>query len=1845
MNDFTRLTRPEQSQVKIDPTPKECLADGFNYPSFRLLNKQGRVKLSPKAFDIQPTTSYRLLAVANSRGWFSAVVDSTLIFSPLDDLRSTLKTAKEGNEETFSPKRRISTPGKATLIVLACNDTRLFVGLEQGQLLVYDTTTLFSPGSENVTPLHAINAQSGPIIQILPNPGTETGLVEMVAVVRGDGTVQLVNMELEPQGGWVGSDADSAPVAVACGDIMTFATTNKTTSHKHIPPTAVPPLVSLNWLSPGHTFRTSYAPAASSTATYFAPTHPFSTPDRLTQQAFTLPLPKWDEDNSSAESKNLLIVGDKSSVDIEILGSVGSQWYQHLPLDDSMEDTVLLSLEVDLTDFTTNSSTGAREPGAPGWYIDHSKPYLGMVTESSPVPASALSQTSTFGTASPPPTSAFGQASAFGQQRFGKQPSTSAFGQPSTFGASSFGQQPASVFDQASTTSAFGQTTSPTAFGSTNQASAFGAPSAIPSPFGQPQSGSAFGQASQPTSAFGSAKPAATSAFGGGNSAFGSGSSGAFGTPATGAFGGGASAGGFGAFSGTSNTTSAFGQTGFGFGTPSASSTPPAPSTASPPSAPDISREASMSDSAPSFGGLSFGLGESNDGPSKSNKPGIFGTLSPPPTATAASSAFGGTMKPAAGFGAFSNLQTTQTPAISNEPAKLSTAPSSAFGSTTSTPSAFSQSSFGQSSFGKPAFGQSAFGQSSFGKPAVPVTTTPTTGGFGAFASAAPTAFGGATTSIPSSGGFGSFAATAKPSDTSAPSASPFSASTPEKSKSAFGGGSTFGGGSAFGGGTPSGGSAFVTQNSTPKTPVPIPSSPSPSPDSSPRPKPSIVSDSESPPHPSLFGQKSTSSGTAFKPATGFGAFGSDTTPTTSPFFKAAETKTPPPVSVFSKPATPTTPTPSAPSATSALGGVKSAFTPASPSPAPTKTPTSGGGFGAFAGPKKSFDPVKPTASPPGATPSAEVDKEKTKPPVSVFTSAPTTPAKDQAKDESVNEAKTPISVFPSAKKEAPSSPTEKPITLSGEPSFGSLSQTSDTGGGSKSGSSDGSLSSDEDDADGDYQPPPEDEESDSDGQSFLSSGKYPGEHSEDGSSPEPTTIPLPPSRSPSATPQPEIPNIHISPSSTPSDSPGPSSPSGLPTIKEESTTPPGTPVKESPSYFGKTTPPPQPSASPTASTPFGLGLGRPSTRPTRSSPLANEEESSNSKSTSELPQKPPVSPRPRFTVLPMPPDSPTKPEAEKPKEPVLKPTTRPLTPPLSASMAVPSPIAPSSTLNSLFATPSATTVPPPVPPAPTFNSFFGGMQPPSLFGTPQGNNSKAATSPAPTSAPPSTPNIFGPNKAFGSTTPPVTPPTPPRFSFGNNPSPGTSATPGTPAGTGFGLGPFGYKGAPASLFGPPTPPSGAPTPPLFPSKPAAPPELTMEEGMQKECALLVVGLDRELEDLRLLAQEASRRRAELGKSAGGSRHKADLGDVTKWGLADTAQFGQVLQQYQQDLETLKELREKQSHALRSLQSNMLKAGTRREEISRFNKAKDDNEFAKMLKARTLGPEHLETQTQLRRNIRAMRDRIEKLEEHLKTSKKKLSQLNSGKPGLRAPSLDTINRTYRNIDLAIHHQSDEVHKLSIRISKLNLSSSQALTTTNTRTTRDPRLPDPISRRPYNVTPHVAITTAAALNAERSAHKLKRALLSVRKEPLLNVRAATAPAPPAAFNTPQKALPGFGVGFATPPGPLFPKTPEVVNTPNWTLPEDNFHPSTPPSGRRGAGAVKKHQSVPLKRTPGGTASPTAPPTFNWGPLPTFDKAPATSMVEAIKLTPPSKPAAAQAPAPPQPSAFFGFGRKA
>ncbi|KAF8969236.1 hypothetical protein BDZ97DRAFT_1796720 [Flammula alnicola] len=2005
MNEFAPLTRPVQSQVVIDSVAEECPSEGFNYPNFRQLNKHARLYLS-KPLDLSPSISYNLLDVANSKGWFVAVVQSSsgsdLIFSTLKDLRSAFSSAKEDPESLFTPKRTVSIPSKANIVKFACRDTRLLVGQDNGSMLVYDTSSLFTEGTEDVHPLTSTHIQTTYLRQIVPNPGTEPGLSELVAVVA-NGKVQLLNIQLEPQGGWAATDLMTQPIAVAwspkgkhiaiglqTGDILTYSLTNKSTPHKHIPPTANAILVSLNWLGPSHTFRTSYAgqgdspsqqhiitlDTKTSTATYFSPDHPFPSADRTHQNAYTLSLPKWDADSASNdENKSLTIVGDVSSVDLEVLGNIGNSWYRQsqenqlsLPLDSSMDDTILLALESDLTD----SSTAApimyaylNDGSLQGWHLEHTKPYLGMITPSA---LSSTSQTPAQTQESEQDTDMGGQqstiSSAFGQQ----STATSAFSQ------SSFGQQ----------TSAFGQT----GFGQKSPQStpAFGQSSfGQPSPFGAMTgfaSTPGFGQSNQSntsTSGFGDAKPAiGFGAFGGSNNAFGSGASGAFGSNASPS-----------AFSGLSSSTSnVFGQGSFGV------SNQPSSGNASPSHSPAMTREASMSDSTPGFGGLSLGSATPSDDNAVNS---MFGSFSTAPSATTTTSnqtsAFGGSIvKPASGFGAFGSFK----PNSVFESTKPETPTTSPFGAPSQPPTS---SGFGQSGFASPAFGKSSFGQPSFGKPSLgapsaspavsgggfsvfanapttfgnaaqqqkpPVTTTTTSGAFSAFASAipatfgtalaqtnvaeskpapgggfsafasnTPSPFGSATTGVkppPSSGGGFSAFASATPAtfgpalgsldtatDTSktspaaggfgqpAPGAlSPFApASKPTEAPpttSAFGAPKNIFGGESF---PSTSSSAFETParspfaNNNAGSPGESPQNLSISPPSSPEPSiafktPSSIATSgisgTSSSTPNAFSNLQTTP-SSFRPASGFGAFGSLETSKSSPFFKKPD-ESPTPVSVFGLGISPKVPAGGAAAptfgSTSALGGPKSAFAPiTTATTTPTKAPATGGfsafsgastGFSAFAGAKTSFsdllktggeevkDPMKPTP-PVAPAPSPKPDEDK-KPqaPTSVF-GTPTTPPK--------KEAPPVVSAFaPISKDEEKESGDKKPV--SGESSFASISASSAS-------SSFVDVSAEE--TRGDEHSDEDAEHSGDDTNSFLSenfSDSYEEEESadegldkeelpEEGRSPSPESTAVPPqlSRSPSATPQPETPSIEVSPSSDVDEAKSLT----LSPVRESSTTPPGTPAKEPKSLFGTAPPLATPTTTPGPS-PFGLGLGRPSTRPTRSSPLANaishadeseeeeeeeegeEKEEEEEAEDEEAEKKPAVSPKPPVEVLPLKlgDDEKEEPPTKRPKTPPLLSTLGGIVTPTGATFLAPATplISKSPSVSTESSTSSTKSSRPGTPPFGFGTLPTAAASSPGLFG--RAPESRAAF-PKPDVARPAS----VPASLFGATALPAAPK--PAFSMppfslkeatvASTPSTGTSGpfgikSPTLPPMPGQSV--FGAPSAPqppVSLFGAgQKQPSTTPMPPLFgspapkstqpqvsspfslaPSPPSVPkvqrasvpipptptPEAILEEGMQKECINLVTGMSRDLTELAQLSRAANTRRIEMSTSAGGSPLKADLGVPQKWSFGDFQQFAQVLQQYQADLDLLSSQREKDQQTLREIQSNMLKAGTRREEIARFNKAKSDKEFAKILRSRTLGPEHSETQTHLRKNIRAIRDRIQKLETHLQEDKKKLAQSTSCKPSFRAPSLDTINRTYRNIEIAIEQQSDEVARLASRVAKLNIK--QAV---DSSPSRDARLPDIGRRRPYNVTPNVAVTTAAALNAERSAQRLKKALLSVRAEPLLNTKAASAPCAPVAFTTPKKSSSSStAFAFQTPiTGPLFsePLTPDAI--PDWNIPEDNFNPtpSTVSSGRRGAGGQRKHQSVPLKRSMGSTPVTPTPAGFEWGPLPSFSSPPASSV---------------------------------
>jgi len=226
--------------------------------------------------------------------------------------------------------------------------------------------------------------------------------------------------------------------------------------------------------------------------------------------------------------------------------------------------------------------------------------------------------------------------------------------------------------------------------------------------------------------------------------------------------------------------------------------------------------------------------------------------------------------------------------------------------------------------------------------------------------------------------------------------------------------------------------------------------------------------------------------------------------------------------------------------------------------------------------------------------------------------------------------------------------------------------------------------------------------------------------------------------------------------------------------------------------------------------------------------------------------------------------------------------------------------------------------------------------------------------------------------------------------------------------------------------------------------------------------------------------------------------------------------------------------------------------------------------------------------------VRSIRDRVEKLEGHLQAAKKKLEREKTGKVGFKAPTLDTINRTYRNIDVVIARQVEDINKLSSRMSKLDL---KALQKSKPSSTRDKRLPDRSGKggKTVNITSSIAATAATTLNAERSAYKLKKVLLSVRDKPLLNAKASTTASTRVEFKTPQK-----------PGGELLNSNGSAPTTP-LPLPPITFPTTTSPSPLSISGGNRraKHHAKSAwssKKPEGESSLPPSPATFDWGPPP-------------------------------------------
>ncbi|KAI0033097.1 hypothetical protein K488DRAFT_85252 [Vararia minispora EC-137] len=1705
-----------------------------------------------------------------------------------------------------------------------------------------------------------------------PDGSPDSQLVEVVSVSslqsvggwRGGGTSDTfpTSVSWSPKG-------KQLAIALQSGDIITFSPSDTTSLKTFVPrpPTANnQSIIHTTWLS-NPAFYSIFAPPGpldpQSDLAHFVISY-----DSKRQQAadvrlplsffasglrppgaFTITLRSWEP------AKIMLVVGDSTTADIGIVGLIsadggtGEIWQRlsledaatpSMPLDADSQETVMLGFELDLHNATPYSITTAsgevREVPPPpimyayasdgtilGWYIINTlgTPYPGMGSAAN----TAVASPSITVTASASPAAA-GTPPMFG----GSQP-TPVFGQaqvPSPFSQPSFGQP------------AFGQR----GFG--NSGGAFGSAG-----FGSAQQPLAFDAASGSTSGGGFANFASqgTSNFGGG-----------FGvTQGGGPFGSGGST-----FGSSPTPAPAIEQS---------RSTDMMDDTATgdEPSFGGLSLGGSSQPAEPKQGGGIFGTAatqpSSGSAPSQFGSDGAFGG--------GGGGAFGGS-KLAPGHGLFAKMEEqakqelASTPTVSPAPVQ----PNPAFGQ-----SGFGQSSFGQTGFGKPAFGQATFGKPAFGQSGFgagsPMSTTPVSatansgGGFAAFASgtggfgtgAKPQTLAGG--SGGSSRGFGSFAGSGTSGfgevKTGGETGTPVWKSaggdqTDMKPAPVFGvqstpvfGAPSFGQQSAAMPVTGSAGStapAFDTARSTPTTPAPTtptpasalstlgqlttsppfdakpapttttlsaspfaaataatvptgalprqlafgspasgpPSPVSPvspvSPSSPAMPVPSITTTPAGPPPASAFAGIQTRSspfaGLGSGAFGGGGAFG-NTFRKDSPFAKPKPVGEPTafsgdvkPASAFAQAGAPAFGLASFGGSvfgqTSVLGarspfGKKPDDAPQSTTPAGTP---SAGAFSEFSGQKNAFGTAGGVGTGRSFSDLLKGDVEK---------------KGDEGKDK-----EKPRSAFPPVKPALSASTgeegREKTQRAGKEESFENLSASSSFVDVSKE-----VAEEDEDKHQGEEEDESEEGEDGEPGQSIddflsdqgeedrdtgegsepleeLSGSEANEEEDEEGEEDEVSQaafVALPESRSPSTTPKP---TFRVQPAT-------PEKSSVTPPKTSTSTTPPG-----SPSPLMAPIPVAAPvsrsgSISPSPSAPGSLGLGRPSTRPARSSPLANSVSVGDDAAGPEpVPPKPrPASPKTSFGTLPSKIPVPLfqlKSEPLEDNEEKTSPITeRPKTPPAASLFG----------FGKEDETPKGQETkhesPAPGPSVPKAPSIFGAMPPP-----PSGLNLIPASK-----TPVSASSIF---KA----------PSPPVFN--------ASSLPQSAANT---LSPLSLdlqSGSQARGAGTMRP---APAPAV---RTEAPTEQL--HPLQKEFLHLFATLGKELESLGALAKEAGLRAQMLVRPP-------PQANVLR--MEDIQRLGKDAKSVVDDLAYLETSNMEDLDVVHELEAGVLRAKTRLEFIARFNDANASDQFTKMQKLKSLDPDHVENQAQLRRKIRTINERLTEVEVTLQDKKRLFEQLRTGKGRIRPPSIDTINRTFRNIDVAIEHQLKDIKTLSTRLSKLDIADTpERVIRGNTprgRNVPDRSTPEPFQPPPRQLTTSIAQRAAAALSAERSAHRLHAALVQTRTEPLLNTQAVGAPAARHVFVSAHKALPTpaivassdsfFSTPFTLPP---FPEelTPHVGPA--------GFHRRTSQTG-----AAKHQKPVAFK---GESPSPSQSPAFDWGPLP---KVPPKTSLAADLRTPP------------------------
>ena len=161
------------------------------------------------------------------------------------------------------------------------------------------------------------------------------------------------------------------------------------------------------------------------------------------------------------------------------------------------------------------------------------------------------------------------------------------------------------------------------------------------------------------------------------------------------------------------------------------------------------------------------------------------------------------------------------------------------------------------------------------------------------------------------------------------------------------------------------------------------------------------------------------------------------------------------------------------------------------------------------------------------------------------------------------------------------------------------------------------------------------------------------------------------------------------------------------------------------------------------------------------------------------------------------------------------------------------------------------------------------------------------------------------------------------------------------------------------------------------------------------------------------------------------SLHKnaVDLSQLDTWVFGDLGLLHGMSDELAQAVALSQPQRSEAFKRILSIESVQLKSEVKREEVARFLRARQDSDFAKMVRVRHLGPEQMENQARLRRASHLVRERMNELGEYFDGLKKSKANEKYGRTMLRAPALDTIYRSVDHIDRLVSERIWELDQI------------------------------------------------------------------------------------------------------------------------------------------------------------------------------------------------------------------------